>query len=272
MYLTRHQTDHGPRWALDDSFLPPGFSLALALEMPKRAMIEALSFMPTSEPARGALLPPLEPFHEVWASGVTYVRSRQARQSESQVGNVYETVYDAARPELFFKAIGRRVVGHAMPIRIRRDSHWNVPEPEMVLVVNHAEEIVGICAGNDVSSRDIEGENPLYLPQAKVYRGSCSLGPGLLITDADEVRDIPIKLEILRERQLLFQGETRTSKMKRSLEELVTYLVRELDFPQGVFLMTGTGVVPADDFTLELGDLVRISVASLTLENVVHGE
>ncbi len=272
MYLTRHQTDQGPRWALDGSFLPPGFSLALALELPKDAMIGMLSAMPTNEPAQGALLPPLEPWHEVWASGVTYVRSRQARQSESKVGNVYEMVYDAARPELFFKAIGWRVVGHAMPVRIRQDSRWNVPEPEMVLVVNGYQEIAGICAGNDVSSRDIEGENPLYLPQAKVYRGSCALGPGLLIADADEIRDIPIQLEILRKDTLLFQGETRTSKIKRSLEELVAYLGRELDFPQGVFLMTGTGIVPPDDFTLEPGDLVRIAVGSLTLKNQVHRE
>jgi 2-dehydro-3-deoxy-D-arabinonate dehydratase len=273
MYLTRHQTNVEPRWALDGYFLPASFSLSFLLELPRDTIIPLLRLMPTNEPAQGALLlPPLEPGHEVWASGVTYVRSRQARQAESRVGDVYEMVYDASRPELFLKALGWRVVGHAMPIRIRADSHWNVPEPELVLIVNCHQEIVGLCAGNDVSSRDIEGENPLYLPQAKIYNGSCALGPGILLADADEIRDLPIQLEILREEKLLFQGQTRTSNMRRRLEDLVAYLGKELDFPKGVFLMTGTGIVPPDDFTLKAGDLVRISVASLVLENRVWEE
>ena len=244
MYLTRHQTAQGPRWALDDRFLPSNFSLSLVLELPKSAIIDLLKALPTDEPAEGAVLPPLEPTHEVWASGVTYVQSRQARQAESSTGDIYQLVYDAARPELFFKAIGWRVVGHTMPVRIRRDSQWNVPEPEMVLVVNRHQEIVGFCAGNDVSSRDIEGENPLYLPQAKTYEGSCALGPGILISDLDEVRDLPIQLEILRKETRLFESQIRTSNIKRGLEDLVAYLGRELNFPQGVFLMTGTGIVP----------------------------
>jgi 2-dehydro-3-deoxy-D-arabinonate dehydratase len=238
------------------------------LELPRGAIVDLLKALPTDEPAQGAILAPLEPMHEVWASGVTYVQSRQARQAESSTGDIYQLVYDAARPELFFKAIGWRVVGHTRPIRIRRDSQWNVPEPEMVLVVNRYQEIVGFCAGNDVSSRDIEGENPLYLPQAKTYEGSCALGPGILLSD--EIRDLSIQLEILRKETLLFESQIRTSNMKRGLEDLVAYLGRELSFPQGVFLMTGTGIVPPDDFTLKPGDVVRITVASLRLENPVH--
>lgn len=240
------------------------------LELPKSAIVELLQALPADESAQGTILPPIEPMHEVWASGVTYVQSRQARQAESSIGDIYEMVYDAARPELFFKALGWRVIGHAMPICIRGDSHWNVPEPEMVLVVNRYQEIVGICAGNDVSSRDIEGENPLYLPQAKTYNGSCALGPGILLADPDELRDLPVRLEILRQDALLLKGQTRTSNMKRGLEDLVAYLGRELDFPQGVFLMTGTGIVPPDEFSLKPGDVVRIAVASLTLENQVQ--
>ena len=270
MILTQHQTRQGPRWALDDYFLPQGFSLGCLLALPKEAMVALLKTLPAGEPAEGSILPPLDPMHEVWASGVTYLRSREARQVESGVGDVYAKVYDAARPELFFKAIGWRVVGHAMPIRIRRDSGWNVPEPEMTLVVNCCREIVGFCVGNDVSSRDIEGENPLYLPQAKVYNGSCALGPGILLAEPDALGDLPIQMEILRDGARLFLGETRSSHMKRSLEELVAYLGRELAFPQGVFLMTGTGIVPPDTFTLEVGDVVRISIGSLNLENEVE--
>ncbi len=270
MYLTRHETEHGPRWAVDGQFLTRGVDLSTLLALPQDAMLSLLKDSLGDELAQGSLLPPIDPMHEVWAGGVTYLRSRQARQAESGVGDVYARVYDAARPELFFKAIGWRVVGHAMPIRIRSDSRWNVPEPEMTLVVNHLREIVGFCAGDDVSSRDIEGENPLYLPQAKVYNGSCALGPGIRLADPDELRDLPIRLEIIRDGARLFGGETRSSHMKRSLEELVAYLGRELDFPRGVFLMTGTGIVPPDDFTLKIGDVVRITLASLELENEVR--
>lgn len=270
MYLTRHRTtEEGPRWALDGQFLPRQLTLALLLELPRQTLGDLLVAMPTDEPATGPLLPPIEPMQEVWASGVTYLRSREAREAESDTKDVYERVYQAERPELFLKAIGWRVVGHQSPIHIRRDSHWNVPEPELTLVVNSQQEIVGFCIGNDVSSRDIEGANPLYLPQAKIYNGSAALGPGILLAEAEQLRDLPIRIEIIRSNKAIFQAETRSSQMKRSLEELVAFLGRELDFPQGVFLMTGTGIVPPDEFTLQPDDVVRINIGSLRLENEV---
>ena len=270
MYLTRHETEQCPRWAVDGRFLSREVDLSTLLALPKDAMLSLLQGPLADEPAQGRLLPPVDAMHEVWAAGVTYLRSRQARETESGVGDVYARVYNAARPELFFKANGWRVVGHAMPIRIRGDSRWNVPEPEMTLVANRLGEIVGFCAGNDVSSRDIEGENPLYLPQAKVYNGSCALGPGIRLAEPGELGDLPIRLEIVRDSAPLFRGETRSSRMKRGLEELVAYLGRELDFPHGAFLMTGTGIVPPDDFTLRAGDVVRVTIASLELENEVQ--
>jgi 2-dehydro-3-deoxy-D-arabinonate dehydratase len=185
------------------------------------------------------------------------------------VADVYERVYRAERPEVFFKAIGWRVAGHGMPVRIRQDSHWNVPEPEMVLVVNSHGEIVGYCVGNDMSSRDIEGENPLYLPQAKIYNGSCALGPGLSLIEPDALTDLPVCIEIRRAHEVCFKGETRTSKLARRLDDLVACLFRELDLPHGVFVMTGTGIVPPDTFTLERGDVVWISIGELALENEV---
>ncbi len=269
MYLTRHLSADGPRWAVDGQVLPTSFTLDLLLQVPRTAVAGFLEALPRTGPAQGPLLPPLEAGHEVWAAGVTYLRSREARETESSVKDIYTRVYEAARPELFFKAIGWRVAGHQMPIRLRDDSHWNVPEPEVTLVVNSRLEIVGFCAGNDVSSRDIEGENPLYLPQAKVYRGSCALGPGLAIGDLDRLRDLPVAIAVSRGGRAVFTGDTRTAQMKRSPEELVSCLGRELDFPRGVFLMTGTGIVPPDDFSLAPGDLVRITTGSLTLENVV---
>jgi 2-dehydro-3-deoxy-D-arabinonate dehydratase len=158
-----------------------------------------------------------------------------------------------------------------MPIRIRADSRWNVPEPELVLVINRHREIVGYCAGNDVSSRDIEGENPLYLPQAKVYDGSCALGHGILLCEPEVIKDLPIRLEIKRANETIFEGETTTATMKRTLSELVEYLTCELDFPHGVFLMTGTCLVPGDDFTLQPDDVVTIQVGGLKIENRVAG-
>ena len=269
MYLTRHATPDGPRWAVDGQFLPLAFSLRLLLALPASAL-RTLSTLTTTEPATGDLLAPLEADHEVWASGVTYLRSRDARQAESVVGDVYARVYAAERPELFFKAIGWRVVGDGAGIRVRADSTWNVPEPELVLVINRLGEIVGYTAGNDVSSRSIEGENPLYLPQAKVYTGACALGPGLALLDGASPGDLPIRLEIQRNGENIFRAQIQTSQMKRRLEELVTYLVRELDFPHGVFLMTGTGIVPGEDFTLRPGDHVAITVGQLTLQNAVY--
>jgi len=162
-------------------------------------------------------------------------------------------------------------MGHQMPIRIRQDSHWNVPEPELTLVINSSKEIVGFCVGNDVSSRDIEGANPLYLPQAKIYNGSCALGPGIFLAEVDQLVDLAIQMDIARAGEIVYQGETRSSQMKRSLSELVHYLTQEMDFPYGAFLMTGTGLVPLDEFSLQPGDKVRITIGSLQLENTVHG-
>ncbi len=201
---------------------------------------------------------------------MTYLRSREARVEESQSKDLYEKVYEADRVEVFFKAIGWRVAGHGEAVRIRRDSRWNVPEPELTLVLNGAGDIVGYCAGNDMSSRDIEGENALYLPQAKIYDGSCALGPGILLADPDSLVDLPIRMSIRRGGAVAFQGETSSAQLKRSLEEIAGWLTRELAFPDGVLLMTGTGIVPPDDFSLAVGDTVRIEVGELVLENVVE--
>ncbi len=269
MQLTRHETRQGARWAVDGYALPAGLTLSTLLELPGDTMREWLRHAPRTEPITGELLAPIDPQHEVWAAGVTYLRSREARRSESASADVYDRVYEAARPELFFKAIGWRVVGHRMPIRVRGDSRWNVPEPELVLVVNREREIVGYCAGNDVSSRDIEGENPLYLPQAKIYNGSCALGQAICLAAPQDLGDLPIRLELQRQGATIFTGETTTAKMKRTPAELVAHLTRELDFPQGVFLMTGTGIVPGDEFSLLPADRVRIQVGSVAIENPV---
>ena len=271
MLLTKHKTTAEARWAVDGSFLPPSFNLGMLLELPRENMFGLLETLPIGESAVGEAVAPIDPGQEVWAAGVTYLRSREARRVESTVADMYDRVYEAARPELFFKSSGWRVAGSGMPIRIRADSRWNVPEPELVLVVNRPGEIVGYCAGNDVSSRDIEGENPLYLPQAKVYNGSCALGHGILLCEPEEITDILIRLEIQRRDETIFAGETTTATMKRALSELVEYLTCELDFPQGVFLMTGTCLVPGNDFTLQPEDLVSIQVGALKIENRVTG-
>jgi 2-dehydro-3-deoxy-D-arabinonate dehydratase len=269
MYLSCHQTAAGPRWALEGRYLPAGFTLERMLEVRATDVRGFLEDLGSEGPAEDPLLPPIEPAHEVWASGVTYLQSREARESESMDADAYERVYDAERPELFFKALGWRVVGHGDRVRVREDSHWNVPEPELVLVINSGMEIVGYTAGNDVSSRDIEGENPLYLPQAKVYDGSCSLGPGIVLSGPDSMRDLRITMSVRRNDEVVFEDAVDTSQMKRTPEELVTFLGKELAFPGGAFLMTGTGIVPEDDFTLEVGNLVGISVGDLLLENEV---
>ena len=269
MYLSRHLTARGIRWALDGRYLPAAFKLDLLLEPPAEDVIPLLEGLPRGETAEDPLLPPVEAAQEVWASGVTYERSREARMFESKEADIYDKVYDAVRPELFFKAIGWRVVGHEGAVRVREDSHWNVPEPELVLVVNGRMEIVGYTAGNDVSSRDIEGENSLYLPQAKIYDGSCSLGPGIVLGGPDSMRDLLIRMRILRDSEAVYEDEVSTSRMKRPFEELADYLGKELSFPTGAFLMTGTSLVPGEDFTLTLGDRVEISVGDLVLENEV---
>ena len=213
---------------------------------------------------------------EVWAAGVTYYRSRSARIEESKDaggGTFYDRVYSAERPELFFKATGRRVIAHEGEVRIRVDAKWSVPEPELTLVVNPRGEITGYTIGNDMSSRDIEGENPLYLPQAKVYDGSCALGPCILVASSPLPKTTSISVEIERGGISVFAGATTLAELKREPVDLVGYLFRDNSFPTGAFLMTGTGVVPGDDFTLAVGDVIRISIEGIgMLENrVVQG-
>ncbi len=270
--LARHATSAGPRWILDGQPLVAGFTLAELLRQPANAIADWLTQQ--RDAAAGNIqiqtaLPPIEPLQEVWASGVTYLRSRDARKAESSVADVYQKVYEAERPELFMKAVGWRVVTGGQLVRIRKDSRWNVPEPELTLAINSHGEIVGYTAGNDMSSRDIEGENPLYLPQAKIYNGACALGPEIVLADAEAMRSLPVTLEIRRNGAVVFNGETNIARMKRRLEELVGYLYRELTFPDGAFLMTGTGIVPPESFSLQPGDRVIISVGEVTLENDV---
>jgi 2-dehydro-3-deoxy-D-arabinonate dehydratase len=203
---------------------------------------------------------------EVWAAGVTYSRSRSARMDESQDaggGSFYDRVYSAERPELFFKAAPWRVRGPGQSVRVRRDATWSVPEPELAVCINARAEIVGYTIGNDVSSRDIEGENPLYLPQAKTYDGSCALGPALLISEAPLAAETTISLAISRSHEIVFEGSTTLSQMRRMPEDLVAFLYRETSFPLGCVLLTGTGVVPPDDFTLQSRDEVRIEIAGI---------
>jgi 2-dehydro-3-deoxy-D-arabinonate dehydratase len=208
---------------------------------------------------------------EVWACGVTYERSRVARMEEAREKDIYDRVYDAERPEIFFKATGRRVVGPGQPVRIRRDSTWDVPEPEAALVVNSRLELVGLTVGNDMSSRSIEGENPLYLAQAKVYDGSCALGPAITpIWDLPEPRQLAIRLDIERDGAVVFSGQTSTAQIRRPFEDLIDYLGRDQTFPQGAILLTGTGIVPPNEFTLQPGDVVNITIDGIgTLSNPV---
>ena len=233
------------------------------------AVDRALQGAALSAPA--PLLAPVDE-QEVWASGVTYRRSATARVEESSVGDVYELVYEAQRPELFLKATAARVPAPGAPLRIRADSSWDVPEPELALVLDAGAEIVGYLAADDVSSRSIEGANPLYLPQAKVYDDSLGLsGTIVLARDASEPRSAAIELEIHRGGERIFAGATSVSEMRRSFEELVGALFRELSFPAGAVLLTGTGVVPPDDVTLRDGDRVRIAVEDVgVLEHDIY--
>jgi 2-dehydro-3-deoxy-D-arabinonate dehydratase len=231
--------------------------------------------------SRGTPLHPAGPFpleapiehQEVWASGVTYYRSRSARIEESKDaggGDFYDRVYSAERPELFFKAVAHKVAGPDGKVRIRSDAKWSVPEPELVLLVNPRGRIIGYTIGNDMSSRDIEGENPLYLPQAKVYDQSCALGPGILIQPDPVPPSTRIRMEILRSGVAEFSGSTTLTEMKRDPPVLVEYLFRDQSFPFGCFLLTGTGIVPPDHFSLRSGDEVHISIDGIgTLMNQV---
>jgi 2-dehydro-3-deoxy-D-arabinonate dehydratase len=200
---------------------------------------------------------------EVWASGVTYFNSKLARQEESKDaggGDFYARVYVADRPELFFKSAGHRVRGSGEKLRIRRDSSWNVPEPELTLFITSSGKIVAYTIGNDMSSRSIEGENPLYLPQAKTYDGSAAIGPCLYVSDTPLPKETEIEMVVDREGKCVFDGKIQIGQMKRTPDELASWLYRETSFPFGCFLMTGTGIVPPKEFTLESGDKVSITI------------
>lgn len=218
------------------------------------------------------LLAPIEA-QEVWAAGVTYLRSKTARMEESDFSaSAYDRVYAADRPEIFFKSMGEKVVGPGQAVGIRADAQWNVPEPELALVLNSRGELVGLTAGNDMSSRDIEGENLLYLPQAKMYRASCALGPFITVgVDESEARQWSIRVTIIRGQTAVFVGETSVGQIKRTFPELIGWLARSQRFPRGAVLLTGTGIVPPNDFTLAAGDSVRIEISGIgTLENPVE--
>lgn len=282
MKLARYQVDGGVGIAIvEPAAVVP---LESSQEYPTLAsMLDAADPAAVAEQLRGSRhlgleqvtwLPPID-HQEVWAAGVTYKRSQTARMEESEAAaSCYDRVYQSPRPELFFKATPNRVSGHGQPVRIRTDATWNVPEPEVTLVLNSRGERVGFTIGNDMSSRDIEGENPLYLPQAKVYNQCCGLGPWITLTAGmPPEREIGIRLEIVRDGSVVFSGESGVSQMARSFDELVSWLCRDNAFPTGAFLLTGTGIVPDSDFTLHPGDRVDITVDGVgTLSNpVVQG-
>ncbi len=229
---------------------------------PRAVALDLVSDSPsTYAPGEVTLLPPIDQ-QEVWAAGVTYRRSQTARMEESEAAaDCYDRVYNSPRPELFFKATPHRVAGPGQPVRIRKDSKWNVPEPELTLVLNSRAELVGFTVGNDMSSRDIEGENPLYLPQAKLYNGCCGLGPWITLAGAmPPVEEIGIRLTVRRAGETVFEGSTSGAQLARTFDDLIGYLARDNSFPDGVFLLTGTGIVPDSDFTLLPGDEVEIDI------------
>ncbi|GAB2612206.1 fumarylacetoacetate (FAA) hydrolase [Paractinoplanes abujensis] len=268
------RTGSATRWAVhtSDGWHELDGTLADLLAQPldqARATIEAAAREATGERPGGQALPPLDE-QEVWAAGVTYLRSRDGRKEESGHGSLYDHVYDNDRPEIFFKASPWRVVGDGDAVGIRADSGWDVPEAEVGLVLNAAGEIFGYTLGNDMSSRSIEGENPLYLPQAKVYDRSCALGPAIVPAWAVEPGPIPVGLRILRDGRAVFTGTTSTAAMARGFDDLAAWLFRALSFPAGAVLLTGTGVVPEPGFTTQPGDVIEIASAALgTLTNPV---
>lgn len=236
-----------------------------ASQMVPDAATIANSFKSIDLPDEKNWLAPIEQ-QELWACGVTYIRSREGRREESEksgAADFYTKVYDAERPEIFFKANPSRIRSHLEKVRIRRDSNWNVPEPELTLVVNAAGSIIGYTIGNDMSSRSIEGENPLYLPQAKVYDGSASIGPRIWLPPSPISSSTIISLNIFRNTELIFDGVTTLQQMKRSLEELVAYVYKECSFNNGCYIMTGTGIVPPKGFTLQTGDIIEISIEGI---------
>jgi 2-dehydro-3-deoxy-D-arabinonate dehydratase len=262
--LARGPVDAGPAEllavsSLDEVLAEPG------------GFASALERIDGQVPAGARVVAPIEG-QEVWASGVTYLRSRDARKEESSLPDHYDHVYEAERPELFLKAAPGRVRGPREPIGVRADSTWDVPEPELCVVADSSGEIVAYVVGNDVSSRSIEGDNPLYLPQAKSYTGSCSLGPCLVpVAGTPPPSEMEIAIRVQRNGATAFEGSTHLSEMKRSPADLVDWLFRAQDFPVGVFLLTGTGIVPTSEFTLQGGDDVSISILGLgELRNVVE--
>ncbi len=264
LYLARNDEWRLAGCPIDDLFTTPDPVAFLELQWEPARPVN-----PDDLPS--AWLPPLGK-QEVWAAGVTYYRSRTARMEESEDAGgdrFYDLVYEAERPELFFKSTARRVRGHGQTVGIRADSTWDVPEPELTLAINSRGAVFGATIGNDMSSRSIEGENPLYLPQAKVYTGSCAIGPCLLAGTLPGPDD-RISLVIERAGREEFSGSTSLDQLKRSYDELAGFLYRDNDFPQGALLMTGTGVVPDPPFTLQPGDLIRITIDRIgTIENTV---
>ena len=255
---------------IDGDFYFPGAAATDRLTTREDLFSYLKELVAAAQPRRelkASLTAPMED-QEIWAAGVTYFRSREARMSESKEvggGDFYRRVYDAQRPELFFKATKTRVAAPGTPVHIRSDSHWNVPEPELAVLVSPKGTILGYTIGNDMSSRDIEGENPLYLPQAKVYDRCCAIGPGILVVPPGEALspETKIELNILRGGVSAFSGNTTLASMKRNPPELVEYLLRDNIFPDGAFLLTGTGIIPPDEFTLQPGDEVAIDIGGI---------
>jgi 2-dehydro-3-deoxy-D-arabinonate dehydratase len=263
-------------WVADGSGagpLPPGTTLGSLLALPADGLDALVAATARMAPAPDSLLAPVDDDTEVWAAGVTYEVSREARMEESSTSSdLYAQVYEAERPELFFKSVGWRVAGPGRPIGVREDSTWDVPEPELGVVCNAAGAIVGYTVVNDVSSRSIEGDNPLYLPQAKMYHGSCAAGPGIVLaTGVPDPYRLAISVEIHRGGALLWSGETSTARLHRKLTDLTAYLYRAEVFPRGALLATGTSAVPGPDVTLQPGDEVAITIDGLgTLRNPVR--
>ncbi len=259
---------------IDTARIPEVASLSDLLAQPDPLAVaqELIDQRYAPEPLGGqTFLAPVDR-QEIWAAGVTYQRSKVAREEESRGAAVfYDRVYSAPRPELFFKATPARVVGPEQPVRIRSDSRWSVPEPELALVIGPDQRLLGYTIGNDMSARDIEGENPLYLPQAKIYRQSCAVGPW--ITPAalfPPPEQVEIRLTITRQGRTVFDGATSLARMARTPQELIRWLFQDNDFPHGAILLTGTGIVPPDDFTLHSGDQIRITITGIgTLHNPV---